>query len=258
MTLNREIDMKTSFLFLCICAFLHVPATELSAQTGSLRGQILDSNGAPVAGTRIHVLGTTRGALSKPDGYYFIAGINEGTYEVHIAHFQRLISLTQKQVRIEADEVTELHIRLPKDSTILPADTIVAVEEEINRALNGIQRPVPPPEGGGFDIRPRRPAEDLKVSAASGTLSGKVIDTDSKGVLGATVRITGTKKGAMVRNADGTFQVQEIPAGTYRLSINAVGKVSQEIRVEIIPGEDTVITIILEDPPVYEDDPFDT
>lgn len=255
--------MKTSLFLLCICTLLSVSASVLSAQTGSLRGQILDSNDAPVAGTRIHVLGTSRGAVSKPNGDYFITGIEAGnytlevSYTIPVAYSHRIVSLTLEQVRVNAGEITELQIRLPKDSAVLPADTIVAAEEEIDRAIIGIQRPFPPTVGGGFDIRPRRPQENLRRDLEPGTLSGNVIDTGSMGIPGAVVRIVGTEKGAMVREADGSFQVKDVPPGTYTLKVSAIGMKSKEVTVEILPEKDTEIVIILEDPPAFEDDPSD-
>jgi hypothetical protein len=76
----------------------------------------------------------------------------------------------------------------------------------------------------------------LPISAFAsvyGRLTGKVIDEEGKGVLGATVRVQGTTLGAPVRNKDGSYTIVNIPAGSYEVLVRAVGKteVTKKVRV---------------------------
>ena len=60
------------------------PATNPNTP-GSLNGRVYDSDGAPLAAARIEVVGTSRGALSKYDGSYFIANVRPGTHTIKVA-----------------------------------------------------------------------------------------------------------------------------------------------------------------------------
>jgi len=59
------------------------------------------------------------------------------------------------------------------------------------------------------------------IAGLYGTLSGKVTDDKGKPVVGATVRVQGTTRGAFVK-ADGKYIVVNIPAGTYTVVFKAV------------------------------------
>lgn len=80
-----------------------------------------------------------------------------------------------------------------------------------------------------------------------GVLKGKVVDSEGKGVLGATVRVLGTTLGAPVRSKDGSFSIVNIPAGTYDIQVRAVGKKESIKKVKITADETTEITFTLVD-----------
>ncbi|MDB5032951.1 MAG: TonB-dependent outer membrane protein SusC/RagA [Chlorobi bacterium] len=56
----------------------------------------------------------------------------------------------------------------------------------------------------------------------TGTLSGRVLDQRKHPILGATVRLLGTSRGAIVRS-DGSFIISRVPAGTCDIKVAAVG-----------------------------------
>lgn len=85
------------------------------------------------------------------------------------------------------------------------------------------------------------------IASVYGILKGKVVDSEGKGVLGATVRILGTTLGAPVRNKDGSFTIVNIPAGNYEVQIRAVGKKESIKKVRISADETTEITVTLLD-----------
>lgn len=66
-------------------ACLAFTAPSVSAQgTGQITGVVTGTAGAPVAGARVVVVGTTRAANTGPDGRYTIPGVPAGTQQVRV------------------------------------------------------------------------------------------------------------------------------------------------------------------------------
>lgn len=86
-----------------------------------------------------------------------------------------------------------------------------------------------------------------------GVLSGKVVDTDGKGVVGATVLVEGTTRGTNVRAKDGSFTVSNITAGSYTVRVRSVGKQEQKINVRISADQTTNINVTLKEDAVMMD-----
>ena len=112
--------------------------------------------------------------------------------------------------------------------------------------------------GSGFAERLRIPVSDtnftLKVYTNTGSISGSVVDTNGKPVVGAVVRVTGTRLGAFVK-PDGKFKVDYIREGKYKIKITAVGYRTNETDVIIKKCDTNYIKIILEDSPIIHSDP---
>jgi len=79
-----------------------------------------------------------------------------------------------------------------------------------------------------------------------GTLKGKVVDQDGNPVVGASVRILGTRLGGVVRS-DGRFIVVSIPAGSYTVRVTAVGYAPYEANVRISADDETEIKVVLKE-----------
>ncbi len=77
-----------------------------------------------------------------------------------------------------------------------------------------------------------------------GVLKGKVVDEDGNPVIGASVRIMGTRLGGIVKS-DGRFIVASIPAGSYTVRITAVGYAPYEAVVRISADDETEISVVL-------------
>ena len=76
------------------------------------------------------------------------------------------------------------------------------------------------------------------IAGLYGTLSGKVTDDKGKPVVGATVRVQGTTRGAFVK-ADGKYIVVNIPAGTYTVVFKAVNYKDFKASVSISADQTT-------------------
>ena len=76
-------------------------------------------------------------------------------------------------------------------------------------------------------------------------LSGKVVNQRNQPISGATISVAGQR--SISANAEGGF-VLSLPAGTYTLTISAVGYQSKEITdVEVKPNLDNVVDVVLND-----------
>ncbi len=67
-----------------------------------------------------------------------------------------------------------------------------------------------------------------------GTLKGKVVDEEGKPIIGATIRIIGTTRGAIVKNPDGKFSIVNIDPGKYTVKVTFVGKepyIAEEVKI---------------------------
>src|ERR1043165_6229171 len=92
---------------LSICLLIVVIATQVLAGTnGSLSGTVKDKNGKGVQSVVVKIIGTTRGAYSKPNGSFNITNIPAGTWSVEFRALSYKIRRVSANIR--ADETTNL------------------------------------------------------------------------------------------------------------------------------------------------------
>lgn len=70
------------------------------------------------------------------------------------------------------------------------------------------------------------------AQTGGGTISGRVLDAKGEPVIGATILVPGTTKGAAT-DVDGNFTIRDVPAGTYKIAVSSLGMntVSQDVTV---------------------------
>ena len=85
----------------------------------------------------------------------------------------------------------------------------------------------------------------IPLYAASSSIDGSVRDEKSNESLpGATVILVGTSLGAATR-LDGTFSIENVPAGSYTLRVTYVGYRTKEMPVKVEAGKSLTVTIKL-------------
>ncbi len=77
-----------------------------------------------------------------------------------------------------------------------------------------------------------------------GTIEGKVTDSKGKALGGATVKVIGTKRGAIAK-PDGTFRIQKMDPATYKVEAAFVGYTSNQAEVRVSADQTSSITIKL-------------
>jgi iron complex outermembrane receptor protein len=80
--------------------------------------------------------------------------------------------------------------------------------------------------------------------AQTGSVSGKVTDGKNEGIPGATVLIEGTNLGSS-SNMDGTYNIQNVPAGPQTLVISFVGYNSVRRPVTVVAGQNAEVSTAL-------------
>ncbi|MBF9237962.1 SusC/RagA family TonB-linked outer membrane protein [Hymenobacter sp. BT683] len=80
--------------------------------------------------------------------------------------------------------------------------------------------------------------------AQTGSISGRVTDGKNEGIPGATVLIEGTSLGSS-SNVDGTYSIQNVPAGAQTLVVSFVGYNTVRRPVTVVAGQNTEVAASL-------------
>jgi len=136
-------------------ALLLIPVllTVLHAQTGTLRGRVLDGEGKPLNRATVRVTNTTCGRYTEVDGTFLVANIPAGTHTVKISYGEKQEHV-QASVPIAAGQTFDLgSIRLMNTG-----GTVVA----------GVGQPRTQSPSGSEVLRTSRGRQNAISSAASG------------------------------------------------------------------------------------------
>lgn len=83
------------------------------------------------------------------------------------------------------------------------------------------------------------------LAGTKGILKGKVLDEEGKGIIGATIFLMGTTQGTSIKNPNGTYIINNIPAGTYEVRYSAVGKAKVIKKIQISADKITDSDVVL-------------
>lgn len=87
----------------------------------------------------------------------------------------------------------------------------------------------------------------IALAGVHGIIKGKVVDSDGKGVLGASVLVEGTSRGTYVKDKDGSFVITNVSAGSYKLKVTAVGKSPSFTEIRVSADQTTDVSIKLKE-----------
>lgn len=87
---------------------------------------------------------------------------------------------------------------------------------------------------------------NVMFSQENGTISGIITDDGEIPVSGAAVQINGLSKGA-VTDFDGKFTIDNVPAGTYTLTVSYIGFEDYSESVHVTAGEKTEVRAIIKE-----------
>ena len=98
------------------------------AQTGKIAGTVLDTEGRPIAGANVAIVGTTQGTATGGDGVYVILNVVPGTYDIR-ASFISYQAVVQEGVVVNNGRTAEVDFVLsPEDLRLGDEDVVVIAE----------------------------------------------------------------------------------------------------------------------------------
>jgi len=99
-------------LFTIIILSLFTTISSIYAETGSIRGRVIDKEtNAEIIGANVIIKGTYKGAASDFDGNFFITGLAEGDYDIEVSMIGYKIQL-HTGVKVTKNSVVNLDIKL--------------------------------------------------------------------------------------------------------------------------------------------------
>ena len=107
--------MTPRFLRLALFVTLLGITASASAQSlGKISGRVTDSSGEPLPGATVLVDGTSLGAATDLDGYYFILQVRPGTVTLRVSYVGYTTQVIEG-VDIEVDKTTTIDVRLQEE-----------------------------------------------------------------------------------------------------------------------------------------------
>ena len=123
--------MSTRLSRLALLSALLLGAASASAQsTGKIAGRIVDASGEPMIGATVLVVGTSLGASTDADGYYFILQVPPGEVTLR-ASFIGFTTQLIEGVEIEVDKTTTIDVTLQEDGGFGDQEVVVRAERPL-------------------------------------------------------------------------------------------------------------------------------
>lgn len=118
------------------------------------------------------------------------------------------------------------------------------IEEALDKSLRGTSFGYKK-GSNGYIIAKNETAIGQQPKVANGHLKGRIVEMGSSEPLpGATIRITGTDKGAM-SDLDGYYKINNLPAGQYTAEVTYIGYETQQTTIHIQPNRTATYDIVL-------------
>jgi hypothetical protein len=111
-----------------LCSAMTMPGR--AQETGKIQGTVLDPNGEPVPAAQVVVVGTSFGALTNEQGFYFVNNVPAGTYEVWV-QFIGYQPTELRGVRVQADQTVTVNFQLSGAAIEITAVEVPIVPREV-------------------------------------------------------------------------------------------------------------------------------
>jgi len=187
-----------------LCAFLMLSVMAF-AQTGGIRGKVVDETNLPVPGAAVSIAGTTLGATTDPNGVYTITGLKPGSYKVS-AKFLGYIT-SEKTLTVANSIVTDVDFALKPQNTNLNEVVVIGYGTQRKKDLTGSVVSVTAKD---FNQGPLTTPEAL----ITGKVSGVEITSNSGAPgAGSTIRIRGGA--SITASNDPLIVIDNVPVSNY-------------------------------------------
>ncbi len=167
--------------YVLICAFLMMSVMAF-AQTGSIKGKVLDETSAPLPGAAVSIDGTTMGATTDANGNFTISGVKSGNVTV-TAKFLGYLAL-KKTVTV-GSSVIEVNFSLKPDNQNLNEVVVVGYGTQRKKDLTGSVTSI---SAKDFNQGPVTTPEQLIMGKVAGV---QITSNSGAPGSGSTIRIRG-------------------------------------------------------------------
>ncbi len=158
---------KLQFVFISLCLLI-AQTNMFAGTTGKIAGKVTDkSNGDPLIGVNIILLGTNYGSATDVDGTYYILNIPPGTYKVK-ASLVGYSTIIFDNVKISVDQTTKLDFQMGVEAFEINNVVVTASKPLVQKDLTSTQENV-----SGKDIS-MLPVEDVQsvINLQAGVVDG--------------------------------------------------------------------------------------
>ncbi len=123
---------RATMFSLALLLFVSLAAT--AATTGKIAGRVTDTDGNPLVGATVMVVGTSYGAMTDPNGEYFIINLQPGNYDLQ-ARMVGMGEQTQQGASVIADMTTRMDFVLNPEAV---GSTVITVTDQRGMILRGV------------------------------------------------------------------------------------------------------------------------
>ena len=189
---------------LSICTFL-LPMMLFAQTTGKISGTVTSSDGSPLPGANIMVVGTSLGGASDSQGSYFILGVPSGTYSVRVDYIGYQ-SVTVSNVKVSTSLTTDIDYALQISAVKGAEVEIVAERALIQKSATNTTRVI---DQEVINSVAQRGVENL-VAMQTGVVNS-----------GGALYVRGSRSGDMAYYVDGVYTVNPFSLSNTSVVSNA-------------------------------------
>jgi len=192
--------------YVLLCAFLMLSVFAF-AQSGGIKGKVIDETNLPIPGSSVTIDGTSLGATTDPNGDYVITGLKAGNYTVTVKFLG--YNTATKTVTV-GNSVVTVDFALKAQNTALNEVVVVGYGTQRKKDLTGSVVSVTAKD---FNQGPLTTPEAL----ITGKVSGVEITSNSGAPgAGSTIRIRG---GASINGSnDPLIVIDNVPVSNYGIA----------------------------------------
>ncbi len=123
---------RATVISLALLLFVSLAAT--AGTTGKIAGRVTDTDGNPLIGATVMISGTSYGAMTDPNGEYFIINLQPGTYNLR-SSMVGMGEQTQEGASVIADMTTRMDFVLNPEAV---GSTVITVTDQRGMILRGV------------------------------------------------------------------------------------------------------------------------
>ncbi|RKZ05057.1 hypothetical protein DRQ21_00870 [Candidatus Fermentibacteria bacterium] len=123
---------RASVFTLALLLFVSLAAN--AGTTGKIAGRVTDADGNPLIGATVMIIGTSFGAMTDPNGEYFIINLQPGTYDLQ-ASMVGMGKQTAEGASVIVDMTTRMDFVLNPEAV---GSTVITVTDQRGMILRGV------------------------------------------------------------------------------------------------------------------------